>query len=901
MATTTKEILAKLKLDSKEFIGKLDESHKSVLKVTAGLTAVSAAVIAATKMTANYRDETVKAARVAGSTAEDFSALRHAADLSGVSMEQLTKGLQKLNDPSAEAKKALSSLGVSMQDSSGKMKTQNEVLADLADKMSGLESPAQKSAAAVAIFGSRGASMVNMLAGGSAGIRQMTEEAERMGLTFDEQAGAASELFNDNITRLTSSVKGMVMSFTDGIIELVNTSGIMTSLAGIVQSVTGWWKSLDESTRSTITTVGAVVAGVAALVLVLAGVIAIAPAVTAAITAMTGGLNLVVLAVALAVAAFAAIAVSAAKYWDQVKSAILPAVDAITEAIDDLAETFEPIGNSLSDFGSYISDATGEVSILGTVAKAAFAIIGSAIVAVIGAFRLFADTISLLGTAIYSLGEAFYQAIVNQDFNAAKAALGRIGDAAIKLKDDFVNIGYKIKASFSNIVVTVDTKAAKSKISGLGDDLNRLGGSDGEPEWIKGMKKWVGTIGSFITGIASEIGKLSDMVASRIQEDLARSTRQLEIVSGLYANQMEALIETTEAAEDEKISRMSEKYDAEIAALEDAERRKNSAIEFASNERLLMLDEEYQAAKELAEQEFEARMEREAEQYEIEKEGILQKAIDKEQRMITEQLMDRDFKNYMANQQAMHNQKLEQLAASYATKTKTETAALKAAQTALETESANTIKALTEQKNADIEASEAAKNAKLQALEEKKASDEKKMKKAQILMSWKAEQSEFKSTQGMKIAQTLVTGIAGAAQAFAMAAGSIPIVGVILGAVLAAAVLAMTFASVAQLSTQSPPSAPAALFLASGGVMAGPSHAQGGISATLEGGEGVIDRARTERLLNSVDNATSGRGGVNIYFEQGSIVNNGKDVTDSFMDQIADRLARKLERQGVYA
>jgi hypothetical protein len=170
-----------------------------------------------------------------------------------------------------------------------------------------------------------------------------------------------------------------------------------------------------------------------------------------------------------------------------------------------------------------------------------------------------------------------------------------------------------------------------------------------------------------------------------------------------------------------------------------------------------------------------------------------------------------------------------------------------------------------------------------------------------MLMNWKAEQGIFEQTKGMKISETLITGIAGAASAFAMAAGSIPIVGIILGAVLMAAVLAMTFASVAQIAMQRPPAAPAALFLASGGVLSGPSHAQGGIPATMEGGEAVIDRARTERLLDSFDMMTGAGRGINVYFEQGAIINNGKEAGEALIDQIADAFARKLERQGVYA
>lgn len=970
MATTTKEILAKLKLDSKEFVGKLDESHKSILKVTAGLTAVSAAVVAATKMTADYRDETLKAARAAGATVEDFSALRHAADLSGISMEQLSKGLRKLNDPSKEAQAEMARLGISMRDSSGQMKTQNQVLGEVADAIKGIESPAQKSAAAVAIFGSRSAGMINLLAGGSEGLKTMTTEAERMGLVFDTKAGEAAELFNDNITRLTSSVKGMIMSFTDGIIELVNATGIMETLSGAVQAVTGWWRGLDESTRSMITTVGAVVAGVAALVLILAAVIAIAPAVTAAVTAMTGGINLIVLGIAAAIAAFVAIAVAAAKYWDQVKQAIMPAVDMLKETFNSIVDSLQPIidlfSGIFSAIGKFIGgivdkvkswlgitgETTGSISILGTIAKAVFAGIGAAVMIVILQFKMLWNIIYGLVTAIAELGKAAYYALTGDFKKAGKAAedaLGSLSDMGTKIKNDFVKTGDSIKKSFSGIVVRVDTKKAKQDLTGLGKDINKLGDDVSEKagfasKIISGLASDIsGFFGKYVTGIAgigkivfdvagqiaknlevlsdkastmgmkvsaifSIIGnvasKLGDMIidaiATPIQTSLARMSRYMEIYTGLYTSQMEALIEATERAEDEKLAILEAKYDAQIAALEEAERRKTAAVEFAANERLLAMDAEYQAAREKAEEEYALWVEQEEIRYETEKEMMLRKAIDKEQAMLVEEVMDNDFKNYIANRQAAHDTIMQQLASSYATRTKAVDAELKAAIAASETASNASIQALTEQKNADLEAAEAAKNAKLIKLEEEKQKKESLLKKAQILMTWKAEQAEFQSTQGMKMASTIVTGIAGAASAFAMAAGSIPIVGVIIGAVLAAAVLAMTFASVGQMAMQRPPSAPAALFLATGGVLSGPSHAMGGISTTMEGGEGVLDRVRTEKFIEAADRAT-GSSGLNVYFEQGSIVNNGKEVDDSFIDTIAGALARKLERQGVYA
>ena len=112
----TKEILATLKLDSKDFSSKIGDNTKSVLKMTATISAVTVAVAAAVKMTADYMDATTKAARAAGASVTDYSALVHAANLSGVETGNLGKALRALAKPSEETQEKLQKLGISMRE-----------------------------------------------------------------------------------------------------------------------------------------------------------------------------------------------------------------------------------------------------------------------------------------------------------------------------------------------------------------------------------------------------------------------------------------------------------------------------------------------------------------------------------------------------------------------------------------------------------------------------------------------------------------------------------------------------------------------------------------------------------------------------------------------------------------
>ena len=922
-----KEIKAVLSLKDKKFKAGIGDAHKSVLKFTGAITAVGAAVAAATAATAKFRDDITKTSRAAGSTVEEFSALRYAGELSGISMQNLAKGLRKITEPSSLAQKELSRLGVSLKDSSGQARSQTDILADLADKYKGMETPAQKAGSAMLIFGERGAEMVNLLGNGSEGIKSMTDEAQKMGITFNEKAGVAAELFNDNITRVTSSLKGLVQQATGSIIEFVNQTEVMKGLASVIQSITGWWMGLDEETKQVIVTIGGVVTAIAGITFAIMGFVALAPLVGSAITTMTGGLNLVVVGIAAAIAAFVAISAAAVKHWDQVKQAIQPAIDVVKgfvgdvqSALQPVIQTFSSITKTVQEFVSKIvtkfkeftgmtDDSSEKFSILGTVAKTVFAVIGTAITIVITPFKTLFTLIYNIIKALQGMGKAAAEAFKGNFKEAQKIAAAqqeRLSSMAKKIKEDWVGAGQSIKNSFSKLSVKINpaeavknVKKIKNSISAIQDTAKKAGKKT-EKTLTQAISNVTGKISSMAGQISGFISGAMDLMKESMSRAADAASRKLEIFTGHYMAAKEKEIEETERLEDEKIAALESKYDEEISSLEAHEKNKLAVIENAANERLLALDNEYQTAKEKQEAEWEQWMEAEAERYEQEKELLLQKAIDKEQRMLVEAIMDQDFKQYMENQQAIHEQNMNKLASDYMARTKAAEDQYNTEKVATETATKDQIEKLNKDKNDALEKADKDKNDKLKKLEENRLAEEKKLKKYELFMSWQAEKQAFEQTKALQVSQTIIQGVAGAAQAFAMAAGTIPIVGVVLGGILAAAVLGMSIASASQIATkQIPP--PPGLFMASGGYVSGPSHSAGGVPATLEGGEAVIDKSRTRRLLEAVDGSAAGGKNISIIFESGSIQNSGDPMDESFIDKLSYAISRRLERQGVYA
>jgi hypothetical protein len=165
---------------------------------------------------ANTADALAKLSAKTGVAVEDLSRLQYAAGLSGVSNEQLSGSLTKLSknmadavNGSGDAAGAFDAMGLSVKNADGTLKSQRQVLEELADKFQGYADGAEKSALAQRVFGRSGADLIPLLNAGAAGIKDMADESDRLGNTISTKTAKAAERFNDNITRLETAVGGL--------------------------------------------------------------------------------------------------------------------------------------------------------------------------------------------------------------------------------------------------------------------------------------------------------------------------------------------------------------------------------------------------------------------------------------------------------------------------------------------------------------------------------------------------------------------------------------------------------------------------------------------------------------------------------------------------------------------
>lgn len=141
-----------------------------------------------------------------GTTTDVLSGLGHAALLSGSNTEELAAAMTKMevnlgkiaNGGGKDAEEVLKKMGLSASEL--QHMDPGEALLKISDGLAGLPTKAERAAAEVALLGKAGANLGQMLEGGSAAIKQMTDENAALGGSISQvdanQVAEAADAFD---------------------------------------------------------------------------------------------------------------------------------------------------------------------------------------------------------------------------------------------------------------------------------------------------------------------------------------------------------------------------------------------------------------------------------------------------------------------------------------------------------------------------------------------------------------------------------------------------------------------------------------------------------------------------------------------------------------------------------
>lgn len=172
-----------------------------------------------------------------------------------------------LQNPTDGARKTMESLGVSVYDSEGNMRSLNDILGDLNASMDGMTSE-EKANIISTIFNKTDLSSVNALLANTGDTwDELQTSIENSGGAAQQMADTQLDNLSGQLTILKSAVEGFAISIGEA---------LMPTIKKIVEKIQGfvdWLNNLDEGTRQMIVKVGLFVAALGPFLVILGTII----------------------------------------------------------------------------------------------------------------------------------------------------------------------------------------------------------------------------------------------------------------------------------------------------------------------------------------------------------------------------------------------------------------------------------------------------------------------------------------------------------------------------------------------------------------------------------------------------------------------------------------------------
>ena len=229
---------------------------------TLGLILSAGAFVRMVQGAINAADAFGKLEDQTGIAANTLQSYVNAGKLAGVSQETIEKGLRRLSQSMREAdqgvatyKDSFDALGISVRNTDGTLKTNQQVLGEISDRFAQMENGATKAAIAMEIFGRSGSNLINLLNGGAASLEEFNFEVSD---NFAQNA----EFFNDQIASLGIKLQGFTSQMADHLLPTLNNLvGMFSNITEDGADLTLLFDSLAVILKTVASTVFTVVAG----------------------------------------------------------------------------------------------------------------------------------------------------------------------------------------------------------------------------------------------------------------------------------------------------------------------------------------------------------------------------------------------------------------------------------------------------------------------------------------------------------------------------------------------------------------------------------------------------------------------------------------------------------------
>ena len=325
-----------------EASAKVAEKTKGLSMAAAG---VGAAMLGNAYKAAQSADDLNTLSKQTGFTVEELQKMQYASDLVDVSMDTMTGSVQKLTKNMSSGSDVFETLGVSITNADGSMRSATDVWYDSIAALSQIQNETERDALSMQLFGKSAMDMAGIVDDGGAALKEYGQEAEDLGLILSQDSVDAANQFNDAMDTLKARTS---QAFLEAGAALADT--LVPALEKLVEVITGvlqWFSDLDGTTQTVILAILGLVAAISPLATLISSIATIIPVVTAAFAALSGPIGIVIAVVGALVAAGIAlyqnwdtVKAKASELWENIKSTFDNIKQTVMNAVDKIKGAF---------------------------------------------------------------------------------------------------------------------------------------------------------------------------------------------------------------------------------------------------------------------------------------------------------------------------------------------------------------------------------------------------------------------------------------------------------------------------------------------------------------------------------------------------------------------------------
>lgn len=274
----------------------------------------------------NTADDILTLSSTAGMSTDAIQELRYAAELVDVSFEtmqgsmsRMIRSMNNAKNGSKEASEAFKTLHVRVTESNGQLRDANDVFYQVIDRLGKIRNETERDAIAMQIFGRSARELNPLIEAGSERLRELADEAHRVGYVMDEDTLNKYGELNDAMMRMNNAADAAKNSL--GMIFLP----ILTDLFEAVSK-------LKPETAQTLVVITSIVAGVALVISTVGKLINMANSIAGFLNMVSGQTMKTTLIIMGVIAALILLGIIIAKIigkGDDLKSTFSAAADSI--------------------------------------------------------------------------------------------------------------------------------------------------------------------------------------------------------------------------------------------------------------------------------------------------------------------------------------------------------------------------------------------------------------------------------------------------------------------------------------------------------------------------------------------------------------------------------------------